>query len=145
MFKYLSDISDKGLRTEILKLKDPTQKIMEDFITEWVAIKASNKNADKTHQKASSIEQAAGKEKWGNPSKNEQTGGRQTGGANENCQKFIVTGKCLGCGKDHQRQDCLFKEATCHKCGNKGHIKTVCYSGEKGQQQGWEELSLIHI
>ena len=35
MYKYLSGISDKGLKQEILKLKDPTLKVVEDFITEW--------------------------------------------------------------------------------------------------------------
>ena len=59
MFKYLSGISDKGLRTEILKLKDPTLKMVEDLITEWEAIKAFNKNADKTHNKSSAIKQAS--------------------------------------------------------------------------------------
>ena len=48
-------------------------------------------------------------------------------------------GKCIRCGqKDHE--DCPHKNTTCHKCGVKGHISTVCanpnsnkYSGNKSK------------
>ena len=37
-------------------------------------------------------------------------------------------GKCTGCGRAHWRSDCPFKEATCHGCGVKGHLRSVCRS-----------------
>ena len=37
-----------------------------------------------------------------------------------------ATGKCFSCGASHFRQDCKFRNATCHGCGKIGHIKKVC-------------------
>ncbi|VDP53090.1 unnamed protein product [Schistosoma margrebowiei] len=35
-------------------------------------------------------------------------------------------GKCLSCGKFHPRNSCAFRNAKCFKCGNIGHIQSVC-------------------
>ncbi|XP_055908636.1 uncharacterized protein K02A2.6-like [Eupeodes corollae] len=34
--------------------------------------------------------------------------------------------KCFGCGGNHWRQDCKFKNAVCRLCKSKGHIAAVC-------------------
>src|SRR5215469_4585156 len=35
---------------------------------------------------------------------------------------------CFGCGGNHFRKDCPYKEAKCHKCDKFGHISPVCKS-----------------
>lgn len=35
---------------------------------------------------------------------------------------------CSGCFSKHKREECKFKNATCNKCGKKGHIAAVCMS-----------------
>src|SRR5215469_16024279 len=35
---------------------------------------------------------------------------------------------CFGCGGNHFRKDCSYKEAKCHKCDKFGHISPVCKS-----------------
>ena len=43
---------------------------------------------------------------------------------------------CYRCGlTNHKANDCCFKEATCHSCGKKGHIKTACKSGKPFQRK----------
>ncbi len=34
--------------------------------------------------------------------------------------------KCKCCGGDHDPEGCKYKDATCYKCGKKGHIRPVC-------------------
>ena len=33
---------------------------------------------------------------------------------------------CYRCGRNHEADQCKFKEAKCHKCGKQGHIAPVC-------------------
>ena len=47
LYRYLAGTSDKEMRKEILKLKNPLLREVEDFITEWEAIRASNRDAGK--------------------------------------------------------------------------------------------------
>ena len=35
---------------------------------------------------------------------------------------------CSGCGKNHWRKDCPYKDATCYGCNRKGHLKSHCYT-----------------
>ena len=35
---------------------------------------------------------------------------------------------CSGCGKLHWKRDCPFKNATCHSCKRRGHIKKMCFT-----------------
>ena len=42
-------------------------------------------------------------------------------------QKKQNTPKCYRCdGQEHYANECRFKEAICHKCNKKGHIKKAC-------------------
>ena len=44
---------------------------------------------------------------------------------------------CSRCGlTNHKSTDCRFKEATCHSCGKKGHIKRACRSSNLPQRRG---------
>lgn len=46
--------------------------------------------------------------------------------------------KCFSCGGAHHRNQCKFKDATCHRCGSRGHIVKVCPEGHSpghGQQK----------
>ena len=44
---------------------------------------------------------------------------------------------CSRCGlTNHKSTDCRFKEATCHSCGKKGHIKRACRSSKPPQRRG---------
>ena len=41
---------------------------------------------------------------------------------------------CGRCGRgNHDKQECKFKTATCHKCGKVGHITPVCRSKPQGK------------
>ena len=35
---------------------------------------------------------------------------------------------CFGCGGDHFKSDCPYKDVKCHKCGKQGHLAKVCKS-----------------
>ena len=43
--------------------------------------------------------------------------------------------KCYRCGKVHKASDCPYKEAKCHFCDKKGHLKAVCQKKQR-QEQG---------
>lgn len=44
--------------------------------------------------------------------------------------------QCPHCGRrNHESNDCKFKNAKCHKCGVLGHIKPVCKSKSKSQHK----------
>ena len=43
--------------------------------------------------------------------------------------------KCQGCGANHARRSCPYLNASCHSCGIKGHIKTVCRKKNSGFTQ----------
>ncbi|XP_018333760.2 uncharacterized protein K02A2.6-like [Agrilus planipennis] len=36
---------------------------------------------------------------------------------------------CQGCGGQHARSQCPYRDATCHACNKKGHLASVCRSG----------------
>ncbi|XP_045118485.1 uncharacterized protein K02A2.6-like [Portunus trituberculatus] len=38
----------------------------------------------------------------------------------------IQAGQCFGCGGNHLRRYCKFKDALCHSCNRKGHLSKVC-------------------
>ena len=49
---------------------------------------------------------------------------------------------CYRCGlTNHRANDCRFKEATCHSCGKKGHIKRACRSGKQFQRKETNEAT----
>ena len=43
--------------------------------------------------------------------------------------------KCYRCGKVHKASDCPYKDAKCHFCDKKGHLKAVCQTKQR-QEQG---------
>ena len=43
--------------------------------------------------------------------------------------------KCYRCGKAHKALDCPYKDAKCHFCDKKGHLKAVCQKKQR-QEQG---------
>ena len=51
---------------------------------------------------------------------------------------------CYSCGKtDHKRDECKFRNATCHACKRKGHIARICKSGVQileDEEQDEDEL-----
>ncbi|XP_055611491.1 uncharacterized protein K02A2.6-like [Uranotaenia lowii] len=42
--------------------------------------------------------------------------------------------KCNGCGGQHKRSECKYRDAECFTCKGKGHISTVCRSGKQKPQ-----------
>ncbi|KFD59948.1 hypothetical protein M514_27867, partial [Trichuris suis] len=42
---------------------------------------------------------------------------------------------CAGCGGQHKREDCKFKDSECHFCHKRGHIAKVCRSQGSSQQK----------
>ncbi|XP_055614734.1 uncharacterized protein LOC129761056 [Uranotaenia lowii] len=42
--------------------------------------------------------------------------------------------KCNGCGGQHKRSECKYRDAECFTCKGKGHISTVCRSGKQKSQ-----------
>lgn len=49
---------------------------------------------------------------------------------------------CFGCGGKHERSLCKFKDATCHSCGFKGHIKKVCRKKSNFKKQRTNEIEV---
>ncbi|XP_032071928.1 uncharacterized protein K02A2.6-like [Thamnophis elegans] len=37
---------------------------------------------------------------------------------------------CVGCGGNHERAECRFRQALCQRCGRKGHIARVCRAAQ---------------
>ena len=53
-----------------------------------------------------------------------------------------LSGKCTRCGKEaHPRDKCPARDSICHRCGNKGHFKYICFT-KRAQQQSRCELCL---
>lgn len=48
-------------------------------------------------------------------------------GINSKANTNLPKTNCFGCGEKHWKSDCPFKEAVCHSCQKKGHIKKMCY------------------
>uniref|UniRef100_A0A7E4W0C5 CCHC-type domain-containing protein n=1 Tax=Panagrellus redivivus TaxID=6233 RepID=A0A7E4W0C5_PANRE len=47
--------------------------------------------------------------------------------ANDQSGKKVSSGKsCYRCNGPHDADQCRFKDAECHKCGRKGHLKRNC-------------------
>uniref|UniRef100_A0A5S6Q817 Reverse transcriptase domain-containing protein n=1 Tax=Trichuris muris TaxID=70415 RepID=A0A5S6Q817_TRIMR len=42
---------------------------------------------------------------------------------------------CAGCGGQHKRENCKFKDSECHSCHKKGHLAKVCRSQGLGRQK----------
>ena len=57
------------------------------------------------------------------------------------------TGKCFSCGGSHLRYTCKFRDAECHNCHKKGHIKKVCglQKGEKSQLQKHPKAHYVQL
>ena len=49
---------------------------------------------------------------------------------NSNDSNNAPKSSCFGCGQMHWKRDCPFKDAECHKCNGKGHIKKMCRSNK---------------
>ena len=47
-----------------------------------------------------------------------------------NIDKPSVGKNCFRCGAKHKPDDCKYKEATCHGCGKKGHIRPACLTSK---------------
>ena len=127
LFKILAGTIDEELRQELLKLKDLTIRDLEDAVTEWEVMKQSNKDIK------------------GQPTLNQASqskGGKQSQTKNLGSAKRALfqklKDKCKRCARDHKGEDCKYKDATCHNCGMKGHIKPACYrpSGSKSGSSG---------
>ncbi|XP_058020965.1 uncharacterized protein LOC131189120 isoform X1 [Ahaetulla prasina] len=43
--------------------------------------------------------------------------------------------ECGSCGGQHQRQRCKFKDATCRRCGKKGHLAQVCRAAQPSRRK----------
>ena len=57
-------------------------------------------------------------------------------GRNNHSENRQYQNKCKGCGGNHKRADCHFKDSVCHKCQKKGHIQRVCRGSGTGPRPG---------
>ncbi|XP_039306772.1 uncharacterized protein K02A2.6-like [Solenopsis invicta] len=75
------------------------------------------------------------KKKYGNKQGRQRSSSRNRQQQYQHKQKDFSKKKqdqrCQGCGRDHPRSQCQFRDAECHNCGIKGHIATVCRSKKK--------------
>lgn len=46
--------------------------------------------------------------------------------SNSNRNDYVASTRCWRCGKDHTPDRCRFREANCHLCGKRGHIRPMC-------------------
>nr|XP_044249373.1 uncharacterized protein LOC123002809 [Drosophila takahashii] len=49
----------------------------------------------------------------------------------------VPEGPCAGCGGQHIRKKCPFRNATCHGCGRTGHIQKVCRSAPQTRSSSY--------
>ena len=66
-------------------------------------------------------------------SKSHPTGTGNAKPSNVNVKANTPKTPCTGCGKLHWKRDCPFKEAICHECKQKGHIKKMCFQAKSKQ------------
>lgn len=54
--------------------------------------------------------------------------------------------QCKICGYPHQASECPYRNASCHACGRKGHIATVCRDkADQGQSQPRATQVHVHV
>ncbi|XP_060545241.1 uncharacterized protein K02A2.6-like [Pantherophis guttatus] len=53
---------------------------------------------------------------------------KAAGGNKRPPNKRLTSAPCLGCGEEHPRVFCRFKNAVCQRCGKRGHLAKVCRS-----------------
>ena len=121
LFKYLCGCTDRELRKELLKIKDPTTKNVEDFILTWEISKRADKEVAKSGSTAKASKVQRGKAN--------QAKSAQGASSAQKLKDIVQKGGCGRCGsRSHKKDKCKYRNATCHKCGKEGHIKPVCQS-----------------
>ena len=75
---------------------------------------------------------------------NQVTPYRRSRKEGQQTRKF--TGTCFCCGKlRHRREDCRHKDAMCHICHKKGHLRTVCRSSTQTTKQKYEKYTKLRM
>ena len=126
--KFVFGLQEASIRTELLKthLKaDGSKKALGDVVTEAKALESAQKTNKLISDNAKSIEEQV----------NELS--------HKDMKLKREPGTCFWCGRNgqHPWKDCKANGATCHRCGGKDHLSTVCLetpqseSSQRGQSQ----------
>ncbi|RWR99571.1 uncharacterized protein B4U79_11743, partial [Dinothrombium tinctorium] len=115
-----------GLRSEAMQKKLLTEEKLtfEKALAIAVGMETAEKDTRDIQQKLESVNKVA------NVVKTKSSTSKRT----KTADKQIET--CYRCGKgNHKATDCRFREAVCHFCKKKGHIKSACRNRkEKGMK-----------
>ena len=135
ILRYLTGIADKKLMAELLKLKDPTVKDLDEAVINWEVSQRCMKKIDSAANKASSFATVAGKgqqnskNKGNNSHKNSKSSNAKTGSKNNTNKVY----KCYRCGSPNTDHQCKALSATCSFCKKAGHFASVCNAKAKGK------------
>ncbi|GFR63427.1 hypothetical protein ElyMa_001894800 [Elysia marginata] len=118
--RFVCGLRDEAIQKQLLQERDLT---FEGATNLALAMEMANRDAHDLHSSADKSIHKIGIKTPG-------TG--QTGTPTPRNQSSRPSfPSCLSCGKtNHKRSNCYFKDATCNKCHKKGHIQTVCKSGQ---------------
>ena len=108
--------TDDELRSELMKPEAPTVAKLTQIVQEYERSQAGK----------------AGLGMEGAHALSASAGARQRSGGNKNQDRGEKRDKCKSCGCSHKhpRNECKFFKASCHACGETGHIKPVCNAPE---------------
>ena len=131
MLLQLADPSYQGLRAVIIRAVDDKPDISIDEIRSTLkryetrtsdAQIDSNSNAVASEQFGiSALHASSSSGKLTPRAPRHRTGGKFS-------SSTTTSTKCAGCGGDHFRKSCKFRDATCRSCKKTGHIAKVCRS-----------------
>jgi hypothetical protein len=125
IMRYLTGMKEGRLKERFMELTDPTLDQLHRIAL----------NHEKTHNvtKASASSEKTGS--TGAKANKVNGGGNGKNGASVNLidtsflKKLQKDNRCVRCGenmKEHHAESCTGKDATCSKCGKKGHKQSVC-------------------
>ena len=139
--RLVSGLHSKMSRTQrqLLAVRELTfQKAREKCIADELATKANTEHmgaAAAATTDVHNVSTANGSNRYKKGSKSRPKGNQRAPAA---------SGGCESCGNNHSRADCKYRDATCHKCGRKGHIKPVCRSSVNTGERSARDRKTVH-
>ena len=115
--RFIVAIGDEKIQTKLLSMSDDVT--FANALQEALAMESAQSNTENIQ--AAATASSAG-----------------VGGASAVCEvrevRSAARSPCHGCGGDHYRRFCRFKDAVCHACGGKGHISRMCRTSARQER-----------
>ena len=110
--RIVAGVADQDLKRKLLKETSLTFKAAKKIIDDWNDVNAAL--------------QPSGEVLFHHKGNRGGRSGYKTRSSFKQHQQERPKGRCDSCGGAHSRQSCKFRQAECHQCHRRGHIKRVC-------------------